>query len=137
MKETERTPPDAESKPPKPPRNWAGSESAVRVADLFVGAVAITLVFWLLQRQTQAICCGDFDGYYHIKWARLLWENMRAKHFPPAFTWLPLTPLNPRDSVDHHLLFPIILIPFTWVSAFHTAPRLPSVSVPTRAVLAC
>jgi len=47
MEETESTPPDAESKPAKTARGWAGSESAVRVADLFVGAVAITLVFWL------------------------------------------------------------------------------------------
>ena len=137
MEETESTPPDAESKPPKPPRNWAGSESAVRVADLFVGAVAITLVFWLLQRQTQAICCGDFDGYYHIKWARLLWENMRAKHFPPAFTWLPLTTLNPRDYVDHHLLFHIILIPFTWFRDLQTGAKVAAVVFASLAVLSC
>src|SRR5712664_1018348 len=137
MEETESTPPDAESKPPKPARNWAGSESAVRVADLFVGAVAITLVFWLLQRQTQAICCGDFDGYYHIKWARLLWENMRAKHFPPAFTWLPLTTLNPRDYVDHHLLFHIILIPFTWFRDLQTGAKVAAVVFASLAVLSC
>src|SRR6266851_399496 len=137
MEETESTPLDAESKPPKPPRNWAGSESAVRVADLFVGAVAITLVFWLLQRQTQAICCGDFDGYYHIKWARLLWENMRAKHFPPAFTWLPLTTLNPRDYVDHHLLFHIILIPFTWFRDLQTGAKVAAVVFASLAVLSC
>ncbi len=137
MEETESTPPDAESKPPKPPRNWAGSESAVRVADLFVGAVAITLVFWLLQRQTQAICCGDFDGYYHLKWARLLWENMRAKHFPPAFTWLPLTTLNARDYVDHHLLFHIILIPFTWFRDLQTGAKVAAVVFASLAVLSC
>src|SRR6266404_1629600 len=137
MEETESTPPDAESKPPKPPRNWAGSESAVRVADLFVGAVAITLVFWLLQRQTQAICCGDFDGYYHIKWARLLWDNLRAKHFPPVFTWLPLTTLNPRDYVDHHLLFHIILIPFTWFRDLQTGAKVAAVVFASLAVLSC
>ena len=137
MEETESAPPDAESKPPKTARNWAGSESAVRVADLFVGVVAITLVFWLLQRQTQAICCGDFDGYYHIKWARLLWDNLRAKHFPPAFTWLPLTTLNPRDYVDHHLLFHIILIPFTWFRDLQTGAKVAAVLFASLAVFSC
>src|SRR5713101_6816954 len=66
MEEIESIPANAEIKPARSERNWIGSESAVRVADLFVGLVAITLVFWLLQRQTQAICCGDFDGYFHI-----------------------------------------------------------------------
>jgi len=109
----------------------------VRVADLFVGAVAITLVFWLLQRQTQAICCGDFDGYYHIKWARLLWDNLRAKHFPPVFTWLPLTTLNPRDYVDHHLLFHIILIPFTWFRDLQTGAKVAAVVFASLAVFSC
>ena len=137
MEEIESTAPDPQSKPPKSGRGWAGSESAVRVADLLVGAVAITLVFWLLQRQTQAICCGDFDGYYHIKWARLLWENMRAKHFPPAFTWLPLTTLNPHDYVDHHLLFHIILIPFTWFRDLQTGAKVAAVLFASLAVFSC
>ena len=137
MEEIESTLPDAESKPPKTARGWAGSESAVRVADLLVGAVAITLVFWLLQRQTQAICCGDFDGYYHIKWARLLWDNMRAKHFPPVFTWLPLTTLNPHDYVDHHLLYHIILIPFTWFRDMQTGAKVAAVLFASLAVFSC
>src|SRR6266850_4365223 len=137
MEEIESTAPDAQSKPPKTARGWAGSESAVRVADLLVGAVAITLVFWLLQRQTQAICCGDFDGYYHIKWARLLWDNLRAKHFPPAFTWLPLTTLNPHDYVDHHLLYHIILIPFTWFRDMQTGARVAAVLFASLAVFSC
>src|SRR5882762_1503993 len=77
--------------------NWIKSDSAVSAADLLAGAIAITVVFWWLQYSTSAICCGDFDGYYHIKWARLLWENMRAGHLrPPGFPWLPLTTLSPR-----------------------------------------
>src|SRR5712691_569078 len=137
MEETESTPTNAEIKTTKSQRSWIGSESAVRLADLFVGAVAITLVFWFLQRQTQAICCGDFDGYYHIKWARLLWENMRAKHFPPAFTWLPLTTLNPHDYVDHHLLFHIILIPFTWFRDLQTGAKVAAVVFASLAVFSC
>src|SRR5439155_26059321 len=118
-------------------RSWIKSESAVRAADLLAGALAIGLVFWWLQFSTKAICCGDFDGYYHIKWARLLWENMRAKHFPPAFTWLPLTTLNPRDYVDHHLLFHIILIPFTWFRDLQTGAKVAAVVFASLAVLSC
>src|ERR1043165_4870693 len=80
------------------------SDRAVRVLYLMVGAVTIGLIFWRLQFSNQSVCCGDFDGYYHIRWSRLLWENMRAGHlFPPTFKWLPLTTLNPKDYEDHHL----------------------------------
>ncbi|MGH9966674.1 MAG: hypothetical protein ACREBG_02410 [Pyrinomonadaceae bacterium] len=90
------------------------SETAMRGVQLVAGAVAISLIFWRLQFSTDAICCGDFDGYYHIKWSRMLWEGLRSGNFPPLFTWLPLTTLNPRDYVDHHFLFHIFQIPFTF-----------------------
>lgn len=90
------------------------SESAKRAALLFGSAVAIGVIFWRLQWSTDSICCGDFDGYYHIKWSRLLWESLRQGNFPPAFTWLPLTTLEPRSFVDHHLLFHGFQIPFTF-----------------------
>src|SRR5688500_6287344 len=95
-------------------REFVRSESGLRAGQLLVGVVAIGVVFWFLQFSTRSICCGDFDGYYHIKWSRLLWEGIRGKHFPPAFTWLPLTTLNPDSYVDHHLLFHIFQMPFTW-----------------------
>src|SRR6266542_931821 len=78
---------------------WINPDAAVRATDLIAGAVAIGVIFWWLQFSTNAICCGDFDGYYHIKWARMLWEAMRNRSFPPAFTWLPLTTLNPGNYV--------------------------------------
>lgn len=81
------------------------SESALRAVLLCTGAIAIGLIFWQLQFSTDAICCGDFDGYYHIKWSRMLWESLRHGNFPPPFTWLPFTTLDPRHFVDHHLLF--------------------------------
>lgn len=114
--------------------NWIKSESAVRAADLLAGAIAIGAVFWWLQFSTQAVCCGDFDGYYHIKWARLLWENLRAKHFPPSFIWLPLTTLNPHDYVDHHLLFHILLIPFTWFRDLQTGAKVAAILFASLAV---
>src|SRR5215212_1558417 len=90
-------------------RAFVESERVVRAIYLVVGAVTIGLIFWRLQFSNQSVCCGDFDGYYHIRWSRLLWENMRRGHFfPPTFKWLPLTTLNPKDYVDHHLLFHIL-----------------------------
>src|SRR5436305_10541993 len=94
------------------PRVWP--TTGVRYVYLLAGAVLIGVVICWLQFSTPAICCGDLDGYYHIKWSQTLWQAMRAHQFPPRFTWLPLTTLNPRDYVDHHLLFHIIDIPFTW-----------------------
>jgi hypothetical protein len=117
---------------------WLKSDSAVRATDLLAGAVAIGVIFWWLQYSTTAICCGDFDGYYHIKWARLLWDNMRAKHFwPPSFIWLPLTTLNPRDYVDHHLLYHIILIPFTWFRDLQTGAKVAAILFGSAAVFSC
>src|ERR1043166_5696460 len=76
------------------------SESALRAVQLVVGAIAIGLVIWKLQFSTSAICCGDADGYYHIKWSRMLWESLRSHKFPPTFIWLPLTTLAPQSYVD-------------------------------------
>lgn len=52
----------------------------------------------------------DNDGYYHIKLAYL----MRNEGLKPEFPWLPLTILNPREYYDHHFLFHVLLIPFTY-----------------------
>src|SRR6185295_6416279 len=79
-------------------RGWSGffgSETAIQAFFLIIGAVSIALVFRKLQYSTQSVCCGDYDGYYHIRWSRLLWEGIREGHFPPTFRWLPLTTLNP------------------------------------------
>ena len=89
------------------------SEPALRIIQFLIGIVAIGVIFWQLQFSTSAICCGDFDGYYHVKWTRILWDSIRSHSFVPSFPWLPLTTLNPRQYVDHHFLFHIFLIPFT------------------------
>jgi hypothetical protein len=52
----------------------------------------------------------DNDGFYHIKLAWL----MRTQGFKPDFTWMPLTILNEREFYDHHFLFHVFLIPFTY-----------------------
>lgn len=117
--------------------SWLKSDAAVRAADLLVGGIAIVLIFWWLQYSTSAVCCGDYDGYYHIKWARLLWDNMRAGHFPPPFPWLPLTTLDPKNYVDHHLLYHIILIPFTWFRDLQTGAKISAIIFASLAVFSC
>ena len=52
----------------------------------------------------------DNDGYYHIRLA----EIMRQEGLKPAFPWLPLSILNAREYSDHHFLFHVALIPFTF-----------------------
>ena len=103
---------------------------------LGAAAVVIILIFWKLQFSTDAICCGDFDGYYHIKWSRMLWEGLRSGAFPPIFTWLPLTTLNPNDYVDHHLLFHFLQIPFTF-GDLRMGAKVASIIFASLAVISC
>jgi hypothetical protein len=113
------------------------SESAVRAVLLGTGAIAIGLIFWRLQFSTSAICCGDFDGYYHIKWSRMLWESLRTRSFPPQFTWLPLTTLDPRHYVDHHLLFHFFQMPFTWFGDLRLGAKISATIFASVAVFSC
>ena len=53
---------------------------------------------------------ADNDGFYHIKMAWL----MRTQALKPVFPYLPLTILNAREFYDHHFLFHVALIPFTF-----------------------
>ncbi|MBI5955123.1 MAG: hypothetical protein HY865_25990 [Chloroflexi bacterium] len=52
----------------------------------------------------------DNDGFYHIKLAWL----MRTENLKPDFPWLPLSILNEEEFYDHHFLFHVALIPFTF-----------------------
>jgi hypothetical protein len=113
------------------------SESALRVVKLGVAAVVIGLIFWQLQFSTSAICCGDYDGYYHIKWSRMLWESLRNRSFPPQFSWLPLTTLDPRHYVDHHLLFHFFQMPFTWFGDLRLGAKISATIFASVAVFSC
>ena len=113
------------------------SESSIRILQFVIGAIAVGIIFWQLQFSTSAICCGDFDGYYHIKWTRTLWESMKGSRFPPEFPWLPLTTLNPKDYVDHHLLFHIMQIPFAASSDPRLGAKIASALFGGLAVLSC
>jgi hypothetical protein len=113
------------------------SEPVVRILQLAAGVIAIGLIFWKLQFYTTAICCGDFDGYYHIKWSRELWQSFRNGLLVPEFPWLPLTTLNPKDYVDHHLLFHIIQIPFAQFADPRLGAKISSAVFGGLAVVSC
>ncbi len=50
------------------------------------------------------------DGYYHIKLAQV----MGQQGLRPVFTWLPLTILSADAFYDHHFLYHVLLVPFTF-----------------------
>jgi hypothetical protein len=113
------------------------SETAIRTVQLCAGAIAIGLIFWKLQFSTSSICCGDYDGYYHIKWSRMLWESLRNRSFPPKFIWLPLTTLDPKHYVDHHLLFHVFQMPFTWFGNLRLGAKISAAIFASLAVFSC
>src|ERR1700755_2630656 len=93
---------------------WFGSDDAIRTVYLLFGLAVIIIIMVRLQFATSAVCCGDWDGYYHIRWSQLLWENFSQGKWLPEFKWLPLTVLGPQDYADHHFLFHLLQIPFLW-----------------------
>jgi hypothetical protein len=123
--------------PAKRTRTWRErleTEAAVRVIYLVFGFFAILLVMILLQFQTDAICCGDWDGYYHIRWSSLLWQNFSHGKWLPTFEWLPLTVLNPQHYADHHFLFHLLQIPFLWFFEPVLAAKIAAVFYGTLAI---
>ncbi|MBM4427018.1 MAG: hypothetical protein FJ031_07245 [Chloroflexi bacterium] len=52
----------------------------------------------------------DNDGFYHIK---LTWL-MRTEGLKPDFPWMQMTILNAEEFYDHHFLYHVVLIPFTF-----------------------
>ena len=76
--------------------------SALAILFIFFAAMAV------LEFSTPDL--PDNDGFYHIKMAYL----MRTESLKPAFPYLPLTILNADDFYDHHFLYHVALIPFTF-----------------------
>ena len=121
--------------PTKPSwKQYLESEAASRFVYLIFGLIAIAMVMSYLQFRTQAICCGDWDGYYHIRWSQLLWESLSQGKGLPTFEWLPLTVLNPQHYNDHHFLFHLAQIPFLWFFEPVTAAKVAAVVFATLAV---
>jgi hypothetical protein len=80
---------------------------AINIVQIAAGFLLIASVMAFIQFSGSAIL--DNDGYYHIRWSRMLAEA--APSLPP-FKSLPLTTLNESDYADHHYLFHMMLIPF-------------------------
>ena len=74
--------------------------------------IALFLLFVLGMAVIQFITpdMPDNDGFYHIKLAWL----MRTEGLTPEFPFLPLSILNAGEFYDHHFLFHVALIPFTF-----------------------
>ena len=126
--------------PPRAPViSHAASEALAkeRLYLLVFGALVIGVAFWYLQFATQSICCGDFDAYYHFRWSRMLWEGLWTGHFPPSFDALPLTTLNAKDYVDHHFLFHVFQIPFTFIGDFQHGAKIGTWLFACLAVFSC
>jgi len=82
--------------------NWPAALTGLGLLGLFVA------LFTAIQFATPHLVGSD--GYYHIKLAQL----MREQGLRPPFPWLPLTVLKPEAYVDHHFLYHLLLIPFTY-----------------------
>lgn len=112
------------------------TEDATRIVYLIFALVAAAMVMAFLQFRTDAICCGDWDGYYHIRWSALLWESLSSGKWLPSFDWLPLTVLNPQHYNDHHFLFHLLQIPFLWFFEPVMAAKVAAVVFATFAIMA-
>jgi hypothetical protein len=109
--------------------------SREKVTSFAVAAGVTLIVFSWLQFSTTGLL--DVDGYYHIKWSRLIWERFgRGGYLMPEFSWLPFTVLNPKDYVDHHLFFHFLLIPFTF-GDMRLGAKIAAILFGSLAVLSC
>jgi hypothetical protein len=134
LTDTPETPEDAPVAEKLSWREYLETEQAVRFIYLIFGFIAILMIMTFLQTRTDAICCGDWDGYYHIKWSSLLWDSFKQGKWLPTFEWLPLTVLNPRDYADHHFLFHLLQIPFLWFFEPVIAAKVAAVMFSTLAI---
>ncbi|MBX3244794.1 MAG: hypothetical protein KF685_10090 [Acidobacteria bacterium] len=115
-------------------RTYLETEEATRLVYLIFAFAATAMVMSFLQFRTDAICCGDWDGYYHIRWSQLLWESLSSGKWLPTFEWLPLTVLNPQDYNDHHFLFHLLQIPFLWFFEPVMAAKIAAIVFATLAI---
>ena len=74
----------------------------------------------------------DNDGFYHIKLAWL----MRTEGVKPEFPWLPLSILNQQEYYDHHFLYHVALIPFTYFADLRVGAKWSAVVFSSLAFLA-
>lgn len=103
--------------------NWPAILTGAGLFGLFVALLAV------IQFATPNLAGND--GYYHIKLAQV----MREQGLRPPFPWLPLTILEPGAFVDHHFLYHVLLLPFTF-GDLRLGAKWASVILPAFAFLA-
>ncbi len=99
------------SNPDEPIFNLDGLPMQKRILPYFYSFIIFALFFvgmGVVQFSSRDM--PDNDGYYHIKLAYL----MRTEGLKPDFPYLPLSILNENEFYDHHFLFHVALIPFTF-----------------------
>ncbi|MBI4595461.1 MAG: hypothetical protein HY730_03680 [Candidatus Tectomicrobia bacterium] len=80
----------------------------MRIWALCLLVFVLTFLFFY-QVQYASTGIPGFDGYYHIKLAQIIGEKGLIRDFP----WLKFT-FETGRFVDHHFLFHLLLIPFTY-----------------------
>lgn len=82
--------------------------------NIIIYIIASLIVFSFLQFLPEATgTVVDPDTFYHLKITELISQNGIIQDFP----WLQFTTWN-GNFIDHHLLFHVILIPFTFFNPF-------------------
>ncbi len=112
------------------PWRWFARHGAWRTALHAAGLTGVFIAFLAVVQFATPSLAGN-DGFYHIKMAYL----MRTEGLAPAFDWLPLTVLNAKEFVDHHFLYHVLLIPFTF-GDLRLGAKLASVVFPAMTFLA-
>ena len=105
-----------------------------RIAHPVAAFLAVAAVNVAVQLKMPGL--ADPDGYYHIRWAEQLGLGF-AEGRLARFVWLPLTILNEHDYADHHFLFHVLQIPFTWGGDLLTGAKASAVFYATLAYLSC
>jgi hypothetical protein len=82
--------------------------------------LSVVLLSWIQFSTTSLV---DYDGYYHIKIAELIAQ----KGIPTDFRWLPYTILDESRFADHHFLFHLLQVPFTYLMDLRLAAKCSSV----------
>ncbi len=100
----------------------------------FLPAIGLFLLFLLGMALIQFATpdMPDNDGFYHI---RLAWL-MRTEGLKPEFPWLPLSILNQQEYYDHHFLYHVALIPFTYFADLRIGAKWSAVIFSSLAFLA-
>ena len=108
------------------------NHSQNRLHPILPAAVLLLFILGMALIQFATPDMPDNDGFYHIKLAWL----MRTEGLKPEFPWLPLSILNQQEYYDHHFLYHVALIPFTYFADLRIGAKWSAVIFSSIAFLA-